>query len=406
MKLISIVKSINKLNKRKFSELNIIKNHSKQFLQDYSNFEFSSEENISKTVNFLKEKFFTNQNIVSLKNRNPYIFENNIKKSEMQVSELYQILNNDYNLNDKQIKFLILTNPNCFNYSSESFQEKKKFFSENFSFEEKDINYIMKNCPKLFFLQNTDLILKKKVLEYFFDNEKNLEELLKLHPYILITESDRLKKNLYKISEQGFSSENFFKIIKMYPLFLYRKPENILLICNFLKKKGMTKKELISLCTKNPFIFSMDFSKIFSPKIQIFESKGIKNNLLIDILIKYPFLITKGRNSILTKFRYLEKTTNKNILDEKFFPKILLYSYKNFIKPRGELMYKKKIFHWYDCLKMNDEQFCQAYGFDIQDLRDLKSSEFHEKEFDYVRIGYLKFLSKEVNERFYDYPLL
>ena len=401
-----LTRSINKLTKSKFSELSIVKNHSRQFLQDYKDFKFLSDDNIIETVNFLKGKNFTDCNIVSLKNRYPFIFENNIQKSKMEVSELYDILSTQYGLNDLQVKFLILTNPECFDFTKEYFENKNNFLSENFNFKKENICFIMKNCPKLFFLEKNDLILKKKILEMFFDDKNHFDELLKLHPYILIAEADRIKRNLYKISEEGFSPDDFFSILKTYPLFIYRKPENIIYICKFLKKYGISKNELITLCKKNPFIFSMDFPKVFIPKIKIFESKGIKKELLMNMFIKFPWLITKGRNSIITKLRYIEKTSSKNIINQNYFPKILLYSYKNFIKPRGELMYNKKEFHWYDCLKMDDEEFCNKFEYDIEELKKLKFSEFHEKEFDFIKIGYLKYISKEINDKFYDHPLL
>jgi hypothetical protein len=395
-----------KFLKRNFCDLMRIKTPSKQFQEKYQDFEFKSEENIKNTIEFFKSKNFKIENIISIKNRNPFIFDNNQKNLKQDLADFFVYLSSKYNLDEKEMKFLILTNPECFDYNEEEISKKEIFLKNTFNYKEKDIQKIMKNYPRVFFLSESELLIKKKVIEMFFNTQEKTEEILKLHPYILIAETDRLKNNLYKLSEIGFTSDIFFKMMRLYCLFLFKKPDNILYLQNFFEKGGMKKRDFFELCEKNPFILSMDYSKIFLPKIKIFESKGLNMDELNSLFLKYPWLITKSRNSIITKFRYLEKTIQKNIKEEKYFPKIFLFSYKNFIKPRGEIMYKSKKFDWIGIMKMNDEEFCSAYGVSIEELNKMKSSDFHEKEFDFTQIAYLKYLNKNANEKLYDYPLL
>jgi len=77
--------------------------------------------------------------------------------------------------------------------------------------------------------------------------------------------------------------------------------------------------------------------------------------------------------SLETKVSYLQRNLNRQLKQERDFPLVLHYSYNKVIRPRGDLLKDRvKTFKLDDAFSGTDEQFCEKWGVQIQELREAK----------------------------------
>lgn len=104
---------------------------------------------------------------------------------------------------------------------------------------------------------------------------------------------------------------------------------------SYLRHLGIQKKDLDRFLYENPFVISLDMHKMFSFKVKMFRDLGIPKNDIGIIFKEFPMLATKSLISTGRKISYLKENFSENLRIEPYFPKILVYNFYSFVKPRG-----------------------------------------------------------------------
>lgn len=109
-----------------------------------------------------------------------------------------------------------------------------------------------------------------------------------------------------------------------------------------------------------------------------------------NLVKRHPDLIMRSFASFEAKVNYITRNLNKQLHRERCFPMMLHLSYTGHIWPRCELLKTNGIknFNLEDALTGNDLEFCQRFGFDVNQLkakrRERKQIEEKDKLWAYV----------------------
>lgn len=80
---------------------------------------------------------------------------------------------------------------------------------------------------------------------------------------------------------------------------------------------------------------------------------------------------------------YLKKNLGRNIENERAFPLLLHYHYRDVIRPRCELLRNKvKYFAFEEVFPLTDEQFCLAFNISKEELQEKKGDREMKEEKD------------------------
>jgi len=240
----------------------------------------------------------------------------------------------------------------------------------------------------------------------FNDDDHMIKEFLKKHTFVLGVNDKLLKNTFYKLIDYGFTPVEILEIANVYPLFLLRKVGNTLMNFKIFEKMKLSHRQVIQMCKINPFIFSVDYTRVFTAKVKLLLENRFTHELLGEMFYRYPWLVTKSVNSFKVKIKYLNRFYNLNMIDSPFAVTLLNYKYESFIKPRGDLMLKKEYNDWQKVMKLTDEKFCKEIGCTLQELNNLKTAESDKKEIDLARYKELKVITKDLWATYLDHPLL
>lgn len=106
-------------------------------------------------------------------------------------------------------------------------------------------------------------------------------------------------------------------------------------LLSYINHLGIKDNELDRFLHENPYFISLDMGKMLSFKTRMFLDLGISKKDIGLIFKEFPMLATKSLISTATKIRYLQENFHENLRVEPYFPKILVYNFNSFIKPRG-----------------------------------------------------------------------
>lgn len=304
-------------------------------------------------------------------------------------------------------KYLMLAVPHLLTFPEVFYEERDKFFESAFELSKDDIRDILNSCAVVYFRDRKELESLRKVFSYVFGSfDWQCVDIVRRHPYLLAADQFVLRSNLYFLLDYGFTDDLIQEVLRVYPHFVFKKVGNVKSIFRMLEILGFSKKEVVQMVLLNPYILSLDYPRMFPQKLKLLEKHGAHGENLRELIAKNPFVLTKSLESLKAKLDYLPKRHQVFLFMQNYFPKILTYNFKNFIKPRGDLMLEhgKGPELWERVLEMSDQEFCEELGIPLEELERRKGP--RDREVDVPKFAVDKFFSRELRQRIYDQSYL
>lgn len=369
-------------NAYRFSLESIASNHSRHF-QKTSHFKKLDNTDFNESADKIAEVLASKLNfklpyILHLKNTDPYIFTHS--QNELGVEKWIDFMQKEFDLKITDLKFILTHYPQAPRNTADYYVERVKLFKQALNIERDQAIHILKMTPRVFF-KNIDRIkeIKKTLMVFFNKNSEEMNELTCKYPLIYMADLNNIKANLYKLIEYGFSTEELYEILHKYPIILLRKVGNIMQLFMFLDKLEVSRKTIIKMCTRNPHIFSIFTMLMFYPKIKVLSNFGFRGAGLGSMFSAQSSLLLMSTQVIEDKLVYLSKYFQEEARNPTFVARLLKKNFGAFIKPRGDIMLKKKQLPWIAVLEMTDEEFCKETGVTLEFLKSQKkpTSEYY-----------------------------
>lgn len=356
----------------------ITTNHSKYFLSKHpANYFENKEKIVEKNLQILSNRFNLYPNLIlHIKTSNPGLFID--QKVKLPLEKLHQFLTNELKLEESEIRFCLGNFPQIIEFEAEFYNERLKELQNLLGWSKEQSLFVLKNVPKVFFRPIKELEQHTKLfLNLFEKSQETISQFLFSNPFILLIEIDKVKRNNYLLFKFGLNISQIFKVCTENPSFMFQNPGNVVFILNHLVRLKLTKKGIASAISRNPFILTLNYPKMFVPQVKFWQSLGFDEDSLIKIFETYPFLISKSIQNTKDKLIYINRHFGINPHESSLALKLLCFKLKGFLIPRGTILLKKGIKDWKEYIDMNDQEFCKS--FDIS-MEEYKKSVDYEKE--------------------------
>lgn len=399
--------SLLKLTRKNISAQELINRTPKKPTFTYKDISQYPVDTIDKNLQFLKQLNYTDSHMFYLRRENPYVFTDDRSKSVMTLEEWYQFSEKQFGFNKLNQQEILLNVPHVVQYPAEFYEQRVIYLADLLGISKKESLEVMTKYPKAFFEPKVSIQNRYQILMTLLNDDTQLvNQLLKKHTFVLGIDERVLKANFYKLIDYGFTAPDVLHIAMVYPLFLLRNVGNLLMNFKMLENMSLSRRQIIQLVKTNPYIFSLDYSRVLVPKIQLLKDNRFSYELQGEMFYKYPWLITKSINSFKAKIRYLTRNHNIDMIESPYGVTLLNYNYENFLKPRGDMMLKKGYKDWQKIMKLTDNEFCKELGASLDDLTKAKSSDAYKKEIDIAKYKELKVITKSLWNSYLDHPML
>lgn len=362
-------------NAYRFSIESITSNHSNRFqktrhFRQLENTGFT--ETADKVAQILTSKLnFKMPYILHLKNADPLVFTKN--QNELGVEKWIDFMQKEFGMQASDLRFVLTHHPPAARTTTEFYLERVKLFKKALNIERDQAIHILKTTPVVFFKDIEQTKEIKKILMVFFNkSSEEINDLTCKYPLIYLAEASNVKANLYKLTEYGFSPDELYGILSKYSIFLLRKVGNMSQLFLHLEKLEVSRRTIIKMCTRNPHVFSIFTLLTLLPKIKMFSKFGFRDAGLGAILSSQSSLLLINTQAIEEKLDYLFKFYIEESRNPTFIARLLMKNFGSFIKPRGDIMLKKKKLPWIAVLEMSDQEFCKETGITVEHLNSLK----------------------------------
>ena len=371
------------------------------------NLENVLNEIVEKNIQLLVSKTFTRNHILYMKKENPFVFTEHKPMVKVSLQDWFSYTSKELGLTTEEQKEIVLIVPTLIQLPLSEYGNRFNELESLLGMSREEVKQVLVRYPKVFFASNKSLQINYNTLFTIFNfQEDKVKELLKRHTFLLTLDNQQMRSFLYKLLEFGFTADDIYNITLQYPLYLFKTYGNLKMVFTMMHNMGLSNRQIVQICSTNPFSFSLEYKRVFVPKLKILKDNGLSNELQGQLFYKYPWLMTKSVDSFKVKFRYLVLSHEIDFFKDSFAASLLNYDYSSFIKPRGEIMLKKQYNDWKKVMKMTDSEFCKEMGCTVQELDDLKIDRKGKRELDYVKMKNLSEISRSVWDSYFDHPML
>ena len=104
--------------------------------------------------------------------------------------------------------------------------------------------------------------------------------------------------------------------------------------------------------------------------------QGLTDTYLRNLFKRHPDLFMRSYASMEAKINYIKRNLNRPLQQEKAFPLLLHYNYREVIWPRGELLLAQGIrdYELSEAFGGSDEEFCKKFKIAPESLKQKKES--------------------------------
>lgn len=244
--------------------------------------------------------------------------------------------------------------PQIYGYNLTTLKDKLDYL-ENLGYSKDNLIKIILSLPNILAYSNKTI---EETINLFLNLGIKKQDILKITVKFPAIYSHRdLNKKINYLINLGFSLEEIPKMIIKFPQILSFHEDNILNTFNFLLSMQIPKVVVLKMLTISPQIFGYNNLKI-KETIDIFKYYSYTYSDILLILIKFPSLLSKSKNSLISQLEFYKQENLEYLIIKN--PRNLIQSISLTRKRLEYLKYNNIPFN-YQSLYLSNNEFNKRF---------------------------------------------